>query len=111
LDEAGARLDPPLALTVVSLMIDPSLTTGERFTIAHQESGARVAGSYLHVSDGAPLTVSDAPPLAPVAATIVCPADSLLLALAGDRAGGVFVRGDERPLGRLAEWVQAAQSA
>jgi hypothetical protein len=109
LHAAGVRLDPPLALTVVSLMFDPGWTAGASFTIAHQATGARIAGAYLHVRDGHPLSVSDTAPDAPPETTIVCPPDSLLLVLAGVRRTDTFVRGEHRPLELLEQWLEKAQ--
>lgn len=110
LHAAGVRLDPALALTIVSLVIDPAWTAGERFTIAHEVRGARLAGAFLHVRDGGAPLVTDRPAAGPVETTIVSPADMLLPTLAGDRSADVFVRGEQRPLTLLAHWLERAQS-
>jgi hypothetical protein len=110
LHAVGVRLDPTLALSVVALMIDPAATAGERFTIAHQAVGSLLAGPYLNVGDGAPPSMTETPVQGPVATTIVCPADSLLLVLAGVRRPDTFVRGDARPLSLVQRWLEAAQS-
>jgi hypothetical protein len=111
LHAAGVRLDPHLALTVVSLMFDPGWTAGASFTLAHQATGSRVAETYLNVRDGHPLSVSDAAPPSPPETTIVCPPDSLLLVLAGVRRSDTFVRGEHRPLELLEQWLERAQSS
>jgi hypothetical protein len=105
----GVRMSPLLAFTVISLMIEPDWTKAERFTIAHQDSGAQAAGVYLNVRDGAPLSVTDTAQSAPVT-TVVCPADVLLAVLYGASAPDVEVRGDQRPLALLQSWVKRAQS-
>jgi hypothetical protein len=110
LHAAAVRLDPGLALTVVSLMVDPSWTVGERFTVAHEVPGARVAGAFLQVRDGRPLVVTDRPAPAPVDTTIVAEPDQLLPALAGDAPANVFTRGEQRPLMLIAHWLEHAQS-
>ncbi len=111
LHAAGVRLDAPLAFTVVSMMIDPADTAGERFTIAHQASGASPVSSYLHVRDGERPWVTDTLGDAALAATIVCPGDSLLLVLAGVPRQDVDVCGERRPLELLQRWLERAQSA
>ncbi len=107
LDAAGVRMAPPMALTVVSLMIDPAWTAGERFTIAHVDGEAT---AYLTVSDRRPPTVTADAPAEPATTTIVCPTDSLLLVLNGRRPDELEIRGEERPLALLLEWAQRAQS-
>lgn len=107
--EAGVRLPPWLAFTVVSLMVDPSWTKAERFSIAHQDRGAQSAGVYLHVQDGAPLSVTDSAQRGPVT-TIVCPADRLLAVLYGASELDAELSGDERTLALLQSWVKRAQS-
>jgi hypothetical protein len=107
LDAAGVRMAPPMALTLVSLMIDPAWTAGQRFTIAHVDGEAT---AHLTVSDRRPPTVTAGAPAEPATTTIVCPADSLLLVLAGGRPDELEIRGEERPLALLLEWAQRAQS-
>ena len=110
LHAAGVRLAPPMALNVVSLMIDPAWTAGERFTVAYTDGDAGDASACLGVHDGRALTVAATTHAEPATTTIVCAADSLLLVLAGGRPDQLEVRGDERPLGLLLDWVQRAQS-
>jgi hypothetical protein len=110
LHAAGVLLDASLALTVVSLMVDPGWTVGERFTIAHQETGAPIAGTYLLVRDGAPLSVTATPPRAPILTTIVGPAVELVPVLSGDRPAGSEIHGDSRPVELLRGWLELAQS-
>jgi len=107
LHAAGVRMAPPMALSVVSLMIDPAWTAGERFTIAHADGDVTAC---IRVHDGRALTVVSVTSAEPATTTIVCPADSLLLVLGGGWADQFEVRGDERPLGLLLDWVQRAQS-
>jgi hypothetical protein len=107
---AGVKLDPTLALTVVSLMVKPAWTKGHRFTIAHQEPGAPSAGTYLHVRDGEAVSVAHQTPLGPVATTIVGPADRLLPLLDGLDDDEVVVHGEPQPLATLRDWVKRAQS-
>jgi hypothetical protein len=107
----GMRLDAGLALAVCARMLDPEWTTGEHFTIAHQPPGAPAPAYYLRVSDGGPPAILERAPADDAAATIVCPGEALLPALAGARGEGVFVRGDRRPLGLLAGWLERAQGA
>jgi hypothetical protein len=107
---AGVRLEPSLALSVVALMVDPSWTKGERFTIAHQDPGAPAPSAYLHVRDGSAPTVTDSALRGPVSATIICPADSLLPVLGGASAADLTVRGEERPLTLVQTWCKRAQS-
>jgi hypothetical protein len=110
LHEAGVRLDPALALTVASLMIEPGWTAGERFTIAYEVPGARLALAFLHVRDGRAPVVLDRPAAGDAEATIVASPDLLLRALAGGRPPEVFVRGDQRLLRLIAGWLARAQS-
>jgi hypothetical protein len=107
LHAAGVRIEPALALTIVSLMIDPAWTAGERFAVAYTDGEA---GAQLQVRDGAALTVRAVAPAEPAATTIVGSADSLLLLLAGGPRDELTIRGEERPLMLLLDWVQRAQS-
>jgi hypothetical protein len=105
--EAGVRIDATLALTVVSMMIDPAWTVGERFTVAHEDTDA---SSFIHVRDGRALTVSTGASPAPAQTTIAGSADALLGFLAAGRSAELTVEGDERTLGLLRRWIQRAQS-
>ena len=91
LHAAGVRLDSVLAMTVAALMIEPAWTAGERFTIAHREPGAQAPDAYLHIRDGRVPLVAEEPPQGPVATTIVCPADDLIVVLAGDQVASVAI--------------------
>jgi hypothetical protein len=108
LQRAGVRLEPALALEVAALMIAPQWTAGERFSIAYEQLGRR--SSLLHVRSGLPPAVSEAWPADPADTTIACPAELLLDVLAGRDPQELEVRGDERPLGLLRDWLKRAQS-
>jgi hypothetical protein len=110
LDAAGVRLDAAAALRLVSLMIDPHWTAGERFTIGHESGVGHRERSYLQVRDGRrPLTSSE-PPLGPVATTIVCPPEVLITVLAArERGVAAAVRGAIRPLALIQQWIARAQ--
>ncbi len=104
---AGVRLDPPLAFRLAAVMIDRKATASHRFTIAHRGP----AGSwYLKISGTAGPSVSDAPPLGPVATTIVSEPGALVAVLAGEEVPGVVVRGVAEPLELIRDWIQRAQS-
>ena len=109
---AGVGLDARLALTVVSLMIQPRWTDGERFTIG-VDTGSEHPGlpgaAYLHVRDGEAPTVTALPPMGSVVTTVVCPPEQLLAVLAGDRDAAASVQGDKRPLMALERWIDRAQ--
>ena len=105
---AGVRLDPPLALTVASVMIKPSAASGARFTIAHQATESEPADAYIHVSDRK-LSVTETPPADAAETTIVCPPDALLLVLAGAGQADATVRGEREPLELLQRWIEEAQ--
>ncbi len=108
LHAAGVRLAAPLALCVVSIMIDPADTAGERFAIAHQAPGSSSRG-YLQVCDGKRLAVSDTLGDAAPTATIVCAGDCLLPALAGVAIQSVDVQGELRALELVQGWLARAQ--
>jgi hypothetical protein len=107
LHEAGVRLDPLMALTIVSLMIDRSWTRGEKFTLALEEAGA--ARAYLKVRRRSRPVVLEAESPDRVSITVVAEADSLLAVLAGRPDAAIEVRGDERALSTLLEWINRAQ--
>jgi hypothetical protein len=108
LHRAGVRPDPATAFALVASMVDPAWTRGERFALAHEDPQA--ASMFLIVRDGAPLQVVRRPPESKVATILVCAGDQLLAVLAGDAVPGLTVRGDERPLAALREWIKLAQS-
>jgi hypothetical protein len=105
----GVRLDPWLALTVVSILVDPAWTRGERFSVAFQEPGSLAPGPQLHVRDGRRPSVSETSFGVAPAATVVCVGDRLLAVLAGAHGGAVEVRGETRPLALLQLWIERAQ--
>ena len=109
LHAAGVRLEAPLLLRLVASMVKPGWTYDDRFTIGHEIGAGDEATTYLNVRGGGSPSVSSAP-ASPVATTIVCSAESLLLLLAGERRGDVELRGDEQPLARLQSWIERAQS-
>jgi hypothetical protein len=106
---AGVRLDPVLALTVASLMIEPEWTAGERFTIGHRGAPAPSPDAYLHVLAGRPPLAAAEPPHGPVATVIVCPGDELLGVLAGEAGARFPVEGEQRPLALVRQWLDRAQ--
>lgn len=108
---AGVRLDPTLALTVASLMIDPAWTSGERFTLAHAGVEAPVEGPYLHVRGGERPVVAERPAPGAAVTTIVCPDGELLPVLAGEGPAVTAVSGDQRALSLVQHWLKRAQSA
>jgi hypothetical protein len=110
LDAAGVRLDAAAAFRLVSLMIDPRWTAGERFTIGHQAPAGGRERSYLQVRDGGRPLASTKPPLGPVATTIVCPPEALITVLAGGEPGAAdALRGDPRPLALIGQWIARAE--
>ncbi|HEY8625839.1 MAG TPA: hypothetical protein VIL82_07520, partial [Solirubrobacteraceae bacterium] len=107
LHDAGVRLDPLMALTLVSLMIDRSWTKGEKFTVGLEEAG--VARAFLKIRSRFRPVVLEAESADRVDTTVVAEADSLLAVLAGRRDAAAEVRGDERALSTLLEWINRAQ--
>jgi hypothetical protein len=107
LHEAGVRMDPQMALTLVSLMIEPARTKGEEFTVALEEAGA--ASAFLKIRSRSRPRVLEAESADRVTTTVVVEGESLLAVLAGDRAAATEVRGDERALSTLLEWIKRAQ--
>jgi hypothetical protein len=109
LGAAGVAFDPLLAMTVVSVMIDPGWTAGERFVVAHRQPQDASPDAYLHVRDGRPALASAEAPQSRTSSTIICPAEELIGVLAGSGTAAE-VAGDERPLSLLASWLDRAQS-
>jgi hypothetical protein len=107
LHDAGVRLDPLMALTMVSLMIERRWTRGEKFTLALEEAG--VARAFLKVRRRSRPVVLEAESPDRVSITVVAEADSLLAVLAGRPDAAIEVRGDERALSTLLEWINRAQ--
>jgi hypothetical protein len=113
LHAAGARLEPALALRVVSLMVDPDWTKETRFKIAYEGRRADAPGGSGRLPARArrsPLSVTDSAEHGTVASTISCPEKSLLAVLDGADAEDAVVRGDEHPPALLQSWVKRAQS-
>lgn len=107
LHDAGVRLDPLMALTLVSLMIDRSWTKGEKFTLGLEEAGA--ARAFLKIRSRFRPLVLESESADRVDTTVVAEADSLLAVLAGRPDAAAAVRGDERALSTLLEWINRAQ--
>ncbi|HWE33956.1 MAG TPA: hypothetical protein VG410_10755 [Solirubrobacteraceae bacterium] len=107
--EAGVRLDPELVFTLAAAMIRPEWTVEQRFTVAHHSVTQPGHATYLNVRGGAPLTVTDVPPDATAAATIVCRDDELLALLAGEPRGDASIHGDAARLLAVLGWLARAQ--
>jgi hypothetical protein len=107
--QAGVRMAPRTALTVVAQLIVPAWTSGAKFVLAYEAPPEKAL--YLVVADGAPVEVKDTGPQGPVATTISGPAGSLELVLAGMADEHRLVIGEDEPLTFLREWVNRAQSA
>jgi hypothetical protein len=108
LHDAGVALDPATAFSLVASMVEPDWTARQRFVIGHEEPGT--ATTYLIVREGQPPQVTRDEPAGGVTTMLACRTDQLLAALAGDPAAGMTVRGDERRLAILRQWVKRAQS-
>ena len=106
--QAGVRMEPRTALTVVARLIAPAWTSGAEFVLAYEASPEKPL--YLVVADGAPVEVKDSGPQGAVATTISGPAGSLELVLAGMADERRLVIGEAEPLTFLREWVNRAQS-
>ncbi len=107
--DAGVRLDPTLAFMLAAATVEPRWTVSERFTIAHESGVPAERATYLHVRRGEALTVSDTPPLGPVATTIVCSGELVLAVLAGELGVDATIQGDSAPLLALLGWLERAQ--
>jgi hypothetical protein len=107
---AGVRLDPAFALRLITRMIDPAWTVGERFTIAHRLPDSATATAHLEVWDGASVSAGEGASAGPADTTIVCPVEAFLTALTRQPAPGVTVEGRPELLRRLVDWVERAQS-
>jgi hypothetical protein len=105
----GVRFDPAFAFDLITRMIDPAWTVGERFTIAHRLPDGATATAHLSVNDGAPASAGEGAPAGPEDAAIVCAAEVLLTALTHEPAAEVTVEGHGEPLRRLVGWVDRAQ--
>jgi hypothetical protein len=98
-----------LLLRLLALAIAPEWTAEETFTISCRWRGRVESDCYIHVVENAPVSVTSAPPLGRVAATLTCEPQDVLGILLGDiplddeRAR---VGGDRMALVRLLEWFQ-----
>jgi hypothetical protein len=108
LHQAGVRMHPRTALTVVAELIDPAWTAGANFVLGYEAPPEKTL--YLVVADGAAIAVSDAAPDGRAATSISGPAGSFELVLAGAQDDRTVVIGDDEPLALLREWVNRAQS-
>jgi hypothetical protein len=106
--EAGVRLEPRTALSVVARQIKPDWTDGKLFALAYESPGSETA--YLVVHDGQPLTVTETAPAGRIQTTITGPAGTLELVLIGEPTAQTAVSGDEWPLSLLRQWINRAQS-
>lgn len=107
--QSGVGVDAWLGLTVVSLMIEPAWTRGERFTIAFREPGAAGLGQ-LQIRDGRPPAVGESTLLGPAETSVTCQADAVLAALAGVATPPIAVEGEPRHLRLVRSWLERAQS-
>jgi hypothetical protein len=100
-------LDPRLLFRLLAPTIDPEWTTGHAFTLGFRtQDRARQVG-YVHVTDGRPVKVTDAPPLDRVRATLTCDPRQLIELILGElELGGLETRvsGDVGALRHLIEW-------
>ncbi|MFL5830343.1 MAG: hypothetical protein ACJ76X_10530 [Solirubrobacteraceae bacterium] len=110
LQDAGARLDAALALTLVAGMIDPAWSRGETFTLAHREPDSTHPDAALRVSDAGSLQVDVAKLSGNPDVVIVCDSEALLPLLDGRHPAGVAVEGDATALALVQRWVKRAQS-
>jgi hypothetical protein len=109
---AGAELEPSLVYRALSYAVDPSWTTGERFTLAQEITGERPETWYLSARDGAGMTVSEAPPEAGVDATVSMSRATFFRMLRGEPVPSgerPAVRGDRRLVGLVKTWMDQAQ--
>ncbi len=109
LHQAGVRMHPRTALTVVAELIDPAWTAGANFVLGYDAPPEKTV--YLVIANGAAVAVSDDAPQGRAATSISGPAGSFELVLAGGRDERTVVIGDDEPLALLREWVNRAQSA
>lgn len=105
LHAAGVRIDPPLALALVALSIDPLWTTGHSFVLAYHDSDS----IFLEVRNGARASVGAECP-AGVTTAVRCPPDALLALLAGEPGVAATVEGERRPLELVQQWFADATS-
>ncbi|MEO8969871.1 MAG: hypothetical protein ABI355_19600, partial [Solirubrobacteraceae bacterium] len=108
LHRLGVRFTPHTALFLLAGLIDPALTTQERFSLAYTVDGGEPV--YLLIRGGEAPAVTGERPAAGIAVSVAGPAGTLERILAGERAEGATVIGDEWPLGLLRKWVKTAQS-
>jgi hypothetical protein len=106
----GVTLDPWLACRLAALMVEPSWTVGESFTIAFPESGGGAGGVCLHVRDGAYAAVGEAAFVTEPTTVVTAPGGSVLAILAGDTGAATAIAGDHGALVRLQSWIARAQN-
>jgi hypothetical protein len=110
LHAVGVSLDPWLTFRVVSLMVKPAWTRGERFTMAYREPRATVPSVLLRVLDGRRPVAARTAPLSAADATVVCEREALIPVLDGERIADLKVEGDRGLLELVQDWVKLAQS-
>jgi hypothetical protein len=103
--DAGVRLDPMLTFRLMTAVIQPHR---EQFALAYQDPETPTRGPFLQVRDVSVSASSNVPAL-PVTSTIVCPPDELLAVLAGRSVAGLAIRGEQRPVELLQQWLARAQ--
>ncbi len=108
LRDAGVRLDPVLAFTVVAYAIEPGWTTGHRFAIAHQ-GPERI--TYLSVHGRTRPAVSTKQPPGPVSTTVCCLDEELFAVLGDEMPAGVSVLGALAPLELVQRWFARATTS
>jgi hypothetical protein len=108
LGAAGVTLEPALALRLVALAIDPALTQGERFAVAHAPLAGGPVDAWLRIVDGAAAAVVTAPPPEPVRLALRCTRGALLALIAGVEpppGESGTLEGDEAALALLRGWI------
>jgi hypothetical protein len=110
LHAAGVSLDPWLTFLVVSLMVKPAWTRGERFTLAYRETGATVPSALLQVLDGRRPVAARRAPIGEADTTVVCASEALIPVMTGEQVPDLRVEGERDRLELVQDWVKLAQS-